>query len=140
MSRKSITKEEFENRIKCMFNNKYNLIGDFINIKTKVEMNCSEHGVFLILPSNMLYKEEKCKLCGLEEMAKSKSLTKQEFVNKANKVFKNSYDYNLSNYKNNSTKIKIICKSCGNIFEKTPNNHLKGQGCPSCFSNQNLKH
>ena len=31
-------------------------------------------------------------------------------------------------------KVKIKCNKCGNVFEMTPNNHLKGQGCPKCAS------
>lgn len=132
MSRKKITKQEFEQRIKCIFFGKYTLVGDFINISTKVDLLCPDHGVFSILPRNMLYNHEGCKLCGIEKMALSKSLTKQDFIKKANIIFKNKYDYSLSAYINSQRKIKIICKNCGNIFEKTPNNHLKGQGCPYC--------
>ncbi len=43
----------------------------------------------------------------------------------------NSYDYSLVEYKNNKTKVKIICEKHG-VFEQTPNNHLKGQDCPDC--------
>lgn len=132
MSRKAITKQEFENRIKCIFNDKYKLIGEFKNISTSIKVVCKEHGEFSILPRNMLYKKESCKLCGYDKMAVSKSLTKQEFVKRANKKFNNCFDYSISIYINYRTKLKIICKKCGNIFEKTPNNHLKGQGCPFC--------
>lgn len=132
MGRKAITKQEFENRIKCIFNNKYKLISNFKNISTKVEMVCPDHGVFSILPRNMLYNQESCRLCGINKMAITKSYTKQEFVSKAKKIYADQYDYSLSEYINSQHKIKIICKKCGNIFYKTPNNHLKGQGCPIC--------
>lgn len=132
MGRKPITKEEFENRIKCMFFGKYTLVGNFENIKTKVTILCPEHGQFEIIPRNMLYKKEECKFCGLDRMAKSKSLTNQEFISRANKIHKNIYDYSLIEYYNGYKKVKIICKKCGNIFEQRPNNHLYGQGCPYC--------
>ena len=55
----------------------------------------------------------------------------EEFINKANLIHNNKYDYSLVNYKNNITKIKIICPEHG-IFEQQPNNHLIGRGCPIC--------
>ena len=132
MSRKAVSEEEFKNRIKCIFNDKYKLIDSFKNINSKVKINCALHGDFCILPRNMLYKKEGCKLCGYNKMAASKSLTKQEFIKKANKIFNDEYNYSNSIYINYQTKIKIICKKCGSVFEKTPCNHLKGQGCPKC--------
>jgi len=53
------------------------------------------------------------------------------FINKSNKIHDYLYDYSLIDYKNNKTKVKIICKEHG-IFEQTPKNHLIGQGCPNC--------
>lgn len=48
----------------------------------------------------------------------------------------NKYDYSLVNYKNQLTKVKIICPIHGE-FEQLPKNHLKGCDCPKCgFINQ----
>ena len=58
-------------------------------------------------------------------------LTKQEFINKASKIHNNKYDYSNIEYKNISTKIKIICPIHGE-FEQSPSKHLIGQGCPKC--------
>lgn len=62
-----------------------------------------------------------------------KKLTQQEFIDRANKKHNNFYDYSLSIYLNSSTKIKIICPKHG-LFEQQPNNHLFGQGCIKCMS------
>ena len=62
------------------------------------------------------------------------------FIEKAKEIHGDKYDYSLVEYKNNKTKIKIICKEHG-IFEQSPYLHLKGSGCPKCYykklSNQN---
>ena len=55
-----------------------------------------------------------------------------EFILKSNKIHDNVYDYSLVEYKNNYTKVKIICSIHG-IFEQTPANHLKKRRCPFCF-------
>ena len=62
----------------------------------------------------------------------SKKLTIIEFIEKAFTIHGDSYDYSLFIYKGNKIKSNIKCKVCNNIFQQTPNNHLKGQGCPKC--------
>ena len=134
MGRKPIDKEDFFNKVKNINYDFSNSV--FINMMTPIEVICKKHGLFTILPTNMLYKEEGCRFCGAEKMAKSKSLTKQEFIKRAKKIHGDKYDYSLVDYKNNKTNIIIICKNCGEQFNQSPNNHLKGCGCPNClFSN-----
>lgn len=57
--------------------------------------------------------------------------TLQQFIIDANIVHNNTYDYSLVEYKNNKTKIKIICKIHG-VFEQTPGHHTRGSGCCLC--------
>ena len=130
MGRKRIEEKEFFDRVRDPNYDFSNT--NFIDIKTPIEVNCLLHGVFKILPSNMLYKNEGCRFCGIKKMSKSKSLTKQEYTKKASKIHHDKYDYSLVDYKNNKTKIKIICKECGKVFEQFPENHLNGFGCPYC--------
>jgi len=63
-----------------------------------------------------------------------KKLTNDEFIEKSKLIHDDKYDYSLVDYVNSKTKVKIICKKCSNIFEQTPNNHSRGQGCPKCYS------
>lgn len=57
-------------------------------------------------------------------------LTLEYFIEKASIVHNNKYDY-IGPYINNSTKITIICPKHGK-FKQQPNNHLQGNGCPTC--------
>jgi len=52
-------------------------------------------------------------------------------VEKFKQRHNNTYDYSLVDYKNNKTKVKIICHK-HRMFEQIPNNHLNGSGCPYC--------
>jgi hypothetical protein len=61
-------------------------------------------------------------------MASKKTIN--DFIVEANIVHNNKYDYSLSVYKNNSTKLIIICPIHG-IFKQTPTGHIKG-GCKAC--------
>ena len=56
-------------------------------------------------------------------------MTKKQFVEKARIIHGDDYDYNLVEYKNSNTKIKIKCNTCKKIFEQRPHDHLKGCGC-----------
>jgi len=56
---------------------------------------------------------------------------KEKFIKNANSIHNNFYDYSLVEYKNNKTKVKIICPKHG-VFEQQPINHTNGQGCRKC--------
>jgi len=58
---------------------------------------------------------------------------KIEIIENFKKIHKNHYNYDLCEYKNNRTKIKIKCNKCDNIFTQTPTSHLSGKGCPYCY-------
>ena len=61
----------------------------------------------------------------------TKRRTTQEFIEIAQKIHNNKYDYSLTEYKNKESKVKIICPIHG-VFEQQPNLHLRGSGCPKC--------
>ena len=133
MGRNKLTTEEFINRAKSEFGEIYDFsLVEYINIRTKIKIVCKEHGIFEITPFNMLYNHEGCPLCRFNKMAKTKSLTTQEFIKKAKKIHEDKYDYSLVKYINNKTPIQIICKKHG-IFWQLPNNHLSKEGCKKCY-------
>jgi len=93
---------------------------------SKVKIVCPEHGVFEQTPANHL-KGRGCPDCG-----GSKKLTSEYFVQKAREFHgENTYGYSKIDYLNSRTKVKIVCPEHGD-FEQTPNNHLRGVGCPGC--------
>lgn len=56
------------------------------------------------------------------------------FIEKANMLHKQKYDYSLVNYINTSSKVKIICNDHG-VFEQSPIKHTSNKnptGCPRC--------
>ncbi len=73
-----------------------------------------------------------CKKCGIEQAAIKNKFSQIKFIEKANKVHNNKYDYSKTKYKTMNTKIKIICKKHG-VFKQRPADHLnQKQGCPKC--------
>ncbi|MCA9748207.1 MAG: hypothetical protein KC414_03825 [Romboutsia sp.] len=55
----------------------------------------------------------------------------KEVLNDFKKVHGDKYDYSLVDYKNNRTKVKIICQKHG-VYEQRPDSHLMGRGCKLC--------
>lgn len=53
------------------------------------------------------------------------------FIEKANKIHNNKYDYSLVDYKSSIDPVKIICKIHGE-FMQLPTNHFNTHGCPKC--------
>ena len=61
-----------------------------------------------------------------------KKLTKEQWVGKCQLVHGDKYDYTESEYVDARTKTKIKCKKHNIVFEMTPDNHRRGEGCPIC--------
>jgi hypothetical protein len=120
------SKEEFIIDSKKIHGNIYDYsLVNYINNRTKVKIVCPKHGDFFITPYNHL-KGSICPVC-----SKTQNLDKNSFIKKSNEIHGKRYDYSLVNYKNNKTKVKIICKNHGEFLQR-PNDHLMGQGCPDC--------
>lgn len=61
----------------------------------------------------------------------AKKLTTEEFINRGKIIHKDKFDYRHVNYKNNTTKVTIICPLHGE-FEQVPTAHLSGNDCKKC--------
>lgn len=102
----------------------YSLV-EYINSKTKIKIICPIHGVFEQIPSFHLSGGGCC------ECAKNIKLTQEDFVNRANIVHNNKYDYSKVKYISSFKKVDILCMKHG-VFKQRPHNHLSGNGCPLC--------
>lgn len=61
-------------------------------------------------------------------------VTLNAFIDRANAIHGNRYDYSKVDWVNTKTKVEIICPIHGSFFQK-PFKHLEGQGCPDCRRN-----
>lgn len=100
---------------------------------------CNIHGEFKQLPSNHL-KGKGCNKCGYISMTKKQSNEhKENFIEKANEIHKNFYDYSKFNYISNDDIRIIICPIHGE-FPQRPVHHInRKQGCPKCGSESMAK-
>ncbi len=144
-SRKRNNTSDFIKRAKEFHGNKYDYSKvKYKNTTEKIEIICAEHGSFFQSPNNHMSKYNKN---GCPKCSGCVKLTTQEFVEKANIIHNNKYDYSKVEYKNWETKVQIYCskKYTGHsskkdnehgYFWQSPNKHLSPKrGCPKCSIN-----
>jgi len=123
---KKLTNENFIQKAKEIHGNKYDYsLVKYINSKTKVKIICNEHNIIFEQTPSKHLSGFGCRLCS------GKLLNSQLFINKANKIHNNYYDYSLVNYINSKSKVIILCPIHGE-FNQLPSEHLTGKGCPKC--------
>ena len=95
----------------------------YVHSKEKVKIICKTHGEFLQRPDAHL-RGQRCLKC-------ERRMTIPEFIQKASEVHKSVYRYDKFVYVSARTKGIITCEKHGG-FLQTPDNHLRGNGCPRC--------
>ena len=129
--RKKLSKETFIEEAKKTHKDKYDYsLIDYKRTNVKVKIICKIHGVFEQRP-DMHLQGQGCPECGITKRASNQTKTIEDFIEEANKIHSNKYDYSKTIYKNNRNKVIIICSEHGE-FLQTPNKHLLGRGCPKC--------
>jgi hypothetical protein len=120
---------DFIERCKKVHNNKYDYSKTiYTKSSEKVIITCPVHGDFKQFAGNHLSGRE-CALCA--------SRFKHDintFINKANKIHNNKYNYSEVSFNTTKDKIKIICPTHGAYYQSA-RKHLEGSGCYKCAGN-----
>lgn len=102
----------------------------YTNCKTKVVIICKEHCEFEQVPSSHL-SGAGCPKCATTKCALDKTLTTNDFIEKATTIHGDKYNYSKVDYIKRFEKVIIICKIHGE-FEQNASEHLSGCGCKKC--------
>lgn len=122
-----VSQEDFIEKANSIHHHRYDYsLVEYINTLTPVKIICPIHGVFEQKPREHI-QGSGCPVCG----GTSRSNTR-DFIEKAKRLFP-EYDYSKVDYKNNRTKVEVICKDHGSFFIKL-NDLLNNHGCPFCNS------
>lgn len=101
------------------------MLGVYINNRTRVHVKCKECGHEWEPKASSLYMGHGCPKC-----YGNAKFTNEEFIEKLKKV--NDTVMPLEKYINSQTKIKFKCKICGHEWETIPNAVLQGTKCAKC--------
>ena len=126
-NKKRSSKEEFIEKAIKVHGNKYDYSKvEYVANNIPVCIICPEHGEFLQSPSSHLNG------CGCARCSRPHSgLTKDEFVAEAKKIHGNKYDYSKVEFTTTKDVVCIICPKHGEFFQSV-DNHMRGNGCPTC--------
>jgi hypothetical protein len=104
-------------------------LGDSIDTRTPVTIECPQHGTFVQKPLHHLRRRQGCPACG-----GTKKKTTEQFIAQACAIHKGKYDYSKTIYTRNHEQVCIICPLHGE-FLQTPASHTLSKnpsGCPKC--------
>jgi hypothetical protein len=110
----------------------------YVDSTTDIEIYCNTHDEFFSLPPSAHLYGQGCKKCGYERNAKHFTKSWGVFIIDVRMMWGNEFGYIKHTYKNSKTDMEIICAIHGS-FWATPNNHLKGSGCPRCRESKGEK-
>lgn len=102
----------------------------FKTAHTKVKIKCNKHDFFFYQTPNLhLTSDFCCPKCKNEYKSESspRRNSREKFIQLANEIHDNKYDYSKVVYKNNKTPVIIIYD--GKEYEQRPDSHLQGK-CP----------
>src|SRR5579859_3922014 len=128
---KKLTHEEFVERANKVHNNRYSYPEKYAGGRTKISINCPDHGLFKVSGSSHI-AGTKCPVC----YKNNKHLTPEEFIIQSNKIHNNKYSYPgpYNQYIMYADKVNIKCPEHG-LFEQRGGFHLNGNGCDFCARN-----
>lgn len=134
---KKLTTEEFIFRSNNVHNNFYTYENSsFINVDTKVNITCPNHGSFTQRPDHHM-AGRKCKKCSSKRSNEKQNNMKNEFIKKCLlKYTNNEYNYDNLAFSTYQTKTTFICKIHGQ-YDQTPENHIN-HGCLKCSHEKRL--
>lgn len=103
---------------------------NYVDIDTKVLINCPAHGNFEQWPSDHMNG------IGCSKCSGTHKKSTDQFVDEARNIFP-EYDYSLVNYNGAHALVDIICCTHGK-FQIKPNTLLNNSGCPKCSITRQL--
>lgn len=122
---KTLSFNAFLKRANKIHNHKYAYDeSTYINMTTKIPIGCPDHDIYYQMPHVHL-SSNGCSKCS------NRFLDQYYFIERANKIHEEIYDYTNVEFINGKTKVEIICSKHGPFYQK-PNDHLQGRGCIKC--------
>lgn len=132
---KSLTTEEFKERIKQISNGNIEIIGEYKGINELVSCKCKKCGhIWKNTPNHLLYRKQGCKICSLKDCWNKRNdrTTKENIIKRIKEIFP---QYDLSkiseNISSQKEKLTIICPKHGE-FTASADSLLHGHECKRC--------
>lgn len=96
----------------------------------KVRIICPKHGEFWQIAKDHM-NGQGCPICGREKSGLQRRSNTEKFISSFKELYGDKLDLSKFVYTKSNIKSTVICPIHGE-FEATPNNLLRGRGCPTC--------
>lgn len=111
------------------------VVGEYIDAKTKIVVQCNTCGQELLMTPNALLNGHGCKDCNhargiASHRGKTHLKTTDEFVQQLSTL--NPYIEVLGEYTHSKDTVHVRCKTCGHDWSPQAGSLLQGHGCPKC--------
>lgn len=110
------------------------ILGEYVNSDTPIRVRCKECNYFWNSRPYHLKNNKGCPKCAIKKLSLKNSKNLEDFK-KELKIINPNIEI-IGEYKNEKTKIKYKCLKCGKLSEATPDNLLRGRGCPYCATSK----
>jgi len=128
------TTDIFKNEVKNLTDDSYTVLGEYRGVKDKILLNHNDCGYqFEMRPGDFL-SGQRCPKCSRKNAIKKTTKSTKDFEEDVRIIGKGEYEL-VSEYTNNKNYVTIKHIDCGNEYEVSPVNFLKGHGCPKCAFN-----
>lgn len=134
-----LTQENFLIKARVLHGDKYSypIFEKFPNNRTYIDISCRLHGNFRQTISAHLTGRG-CPLCANKNRNDKTKLGNEGFIKRAKEKHGEKYDYSKISYKNNTTKIEIICPEHGSFWQ-SPMVHMEVDNCcPVCHQKSRM--
>lgn len=130
---KKITTEEFSHRLYQIYGNQFDVLSEYVSNNTKIKLKCNRCG-------NIIYKapvkmtgraKEGCYICSGKNRYKDRNYLQKEVDKKYPDQF-----IILGEYTTSKTPILVKRITCSHVYYISPDNLLRGKGCPKCSIRQ----
>lgn len=119
----------FKQEVYDLVSDEYEIIGKYINSKTKITFKHKCGNIFDMTPHSFL-SGQRCPKCQHRSYRK----TTEEFKNEIYQLVGNEYTVE-SEYVKNSIKVTMKHHLCGHTYTVCPSDFLQGYRCPHCYGN-----
>lgn len=124
-----VTHEEFVQKMENIHGDKFDVVGTYVNNSTKIALRCNQCGQIIYkTPAKMTWKNpEGCYYCNGKNWWKTTESFREEITEK----YGDEYVV-LGEYVKARQPLLVRHNDCGYEYFVTPDNLLRGKGCPSC--------
>ena len=123
------TKEEYIEQLKIK-NPNLELIGDYIDARTKTPHYCKKHCVTWSINPDSALRGSGCRLCSNEKIGNKNCKSEANYMKEL--AIKNPTVRLCDKYINSKIPVKHYCETHDVFWNISPNNALQGNGCSLC--------